>query len=72
MAKLRVKELAQKQNLTQRALADKSGVTPQLISSYWNNYVQRVSLEHLEKIARVLGVQPGELIVSEKVDQEAA
>lgn len=70
MAKLRIKELAREQGLTQVQLADRSGVTPQLLSSYWNNYVQRVSLEHLEMIAHALGVEPGALIVSERPKEE--
>ncbi|HEX7736684.1 MAG TPA: helix-turn-helix transcriptional regulator [Ktedonobacteraceae bacterium] len=65
MARLQVKEVAQKKNLTQKALAEKSGVTIQLLNRYWNNNIQRVDLEELNKIAIALGVEPGELIVSE-------
>lgn len=72
MIKLRIKELAQEKGLKQYELAEKSGVTPQLLSRYWNNNMQRVSLEHLDLIARVLGVKPGELIVSEETDGDAA
>jgi len=72
LIKLRIKELAQEKGLKQYELAEKSGVTPQLLSRYWNNNMQRVSLEHLDLIARVLGVKPGELIVSEETDGDAA
>jgi transcriptional regulator with XRE-family HTH domain len=66
MARLRVKELAQQQGLKQHVLAERSGVTIQLLNRYWNNHVQRVDLEALEKIALVLGVHAGNLIVSER------
>ncbi|HET8910568.1 MAG TPA: helix-turn-helix transcriptional regulator [Ktedonobacteraceae bacterium] len=66
MIKLRIKELAQEKGLKQYELAEKSGVTPQLLSRYWNNNMQRVSLEHLDLIAKVLGVKAGDLIVSDE------
>jgi DNA-binding Xre family transcriptional regulator len=66
MARLRVKEVAQQREMTQRALAEQSGVTVQLLNRYWNNNVQRVDLDELEKIAAALGVKIGDLIVSER------
>ncbi|GCE29538.1 hypothetical protein KDA_50220 [Dictyobacter alpinus] len=65
MARLRIKEIAQQQNMRQNALALKSGVTEQLLNRYWNNNVLRVDLTELEKIACALGVAPGDLIVSD-------
>jgi transcriptional regulator with XRE-family HTH domain len=65
MVRLQVKELAQKKGMTQKALAEKSGVTVQLLNRYWNNNIQRVDLEELNKIAKALGVKPGDLIVSD-------
>ena len=64
LVRLQVRELAQKKNLTQKALAEQSGVTVQLLNRYWNNNIQRVDLEELNKIAIALGVEPGDLIVS--------
>jgi DNA-binding Xre family transcriptional regulator len=69
MARLIIKEIAQKQGIKQNALALKSGVTEQLLNRYWNNNVLRVDLKELDKIARALGVSPGELIVSEMPDE---
>lgn len=60
--RLRVKELAQKKNMKQYQLAEKSGVTEQLLNRYWNNNIQRVDLEQLGKIAKALGVAPGDLL----------
>lgn len=66
MARLIIKELARERGLKQYELAEKSGVTPQLLNRYWNNHIQSVALEQLEMIARALGVKPGDLIVSDE------
>ncbi|TMC15324.1 MAG: helix-turn-helix transcriptional regulator [Chloroflexi bacterium] len=68
MARLRIKEEARQQKLTQKELAEKSQVTLQLLNRYWNNNMQRVELDQLEKIARALGVRSGDLIVDEGKD----
>lgn len=65
MARLRIKEEAQRQQLSQTTLAEKSGVTPQLLNRYWHNHMQRVELDQLEKIARALGVRSGDLVVDD-------
>ena len=49
--RLRIKELAQAKGIKQYELAERSGVTPQLLNRYWNNNIQRVDLEELNKIA---------------------
>lgn len=66
MARLRIKEIAQQQGIKQNALAQKSGVTDQLLNRYWNNNILRVDLAELEKIACALGVNPGDLIAPDK------
>lgn len=68
MVRLRIKELAEERGLKQYQLAEKSGVTPQLLNRYWNDTMQRVSLEHLGLIAKVLGVTVGELFVPDGGD----
>ncbi len=67
MARLRIKELAEERGLNQSQLQIRSGVTPPLLNRYWNNHTQSVALDQLEKIAKALGAEPGDLIVSEAV-----
>jgi transcriptional regulator with XRE-family HTH domain len=62
MIRLRIKEVAKAQGLNQSQLQIKAGVTPQLLNRYWNNHTQSVAFEPLYKIARALGVKPGDLI----------
>jgi transcriptional regulator with XRE-family HTH domain len=59
--RLRIKELAEARSLKQYQLAQRSGVTPQLVNRYWNNNIQRVAIHELGAIAAALGVSIGEL-----------
>ena len=64
--RLVIRSLAEKQGVTQKSLSKRSGVTVQLLNRYWNNHVQRVDLDELEKIAIALQVKVGDLIVSDR------
>lgn len=66
MLKLRIKEIAEAQGLNRNQLQLKSGVTLPLLTRYWNNQTKAVRLEALERIAMVLGVDPGDLISSDE------
>lgn len=73
MAKLRIREIAAKQGLNQKELADKSGVSAQLINRYWNYPMQRVELDALAKIAKALNCKLADLIeVDDEDDGEKA
>lgn len=60
MARLCIKQVAQKEKLKQQDIAERAGVTVQLLSRYWNNNVQRVDLDELEKIAKAIGSLTGQ------------
>ncbi len=68
MVRLIIKELAEKKNISQSRLQREAGVTMAQLRRYWFNQSESVTLDALERIARVLGVKPGELIVED--DQE--
>ena len=70
MVRLIIKEIAEKQGLNQSRLQIKAGVTPALLNRYWRNATESVTLEALSKIARALGVKPGDLIVEEETSAE--
>jgi DNA-binding Xre family transcriptional regulator len=57
-----IKEVAEAKGMKQYELAEKSGVTEQLLNRYWNNHTQSVSLRQLAMIAKALEVAPGDLI----------
>ncbi len=64
MARLRVKEVAEAQGMRQSLLQLEARVTPPLLNRYWNNKTSTIDLNELEKIAKALGVAPGDLIVA--------
>jgi DNA-binding Xre family transcriptional regulator len=66
MSKLIIKQIAAQRGLNQSQLQMKAGVTAQLLYRYWHNFTKSVELEQIEKIATALGVEPGDLLVSEK------
>src|SRR5947209_5934225 len=66
MAKLRIKQTATEKGIKQSHLQISAAVTPPLLNRYWNNKTSTVDLTELEKIATALGVQPGDLIVSDE------
>ncbi len=63
--RLRIQELAEARKLSQSRLQREAGVTMTLLRRYWSNQTESVTLDALERIARVLEVQPGELLVLE-------
>lgn len=75
MSKLIIRQIATENGLNQSQLQIRAGVTPQLLYRYWHNFTKSVELEQLERIARALGKEPGDLIISDEkyqalVDQE--
>ncbi|OLD63774.1 MAG: hypothetical protein AUF65_01315 [Chloroflexi bacterium 13_1_20CM_50_12] len=71
MIRLVIKDLALERGIKQYQLAELSGVTPQLLNRYWNNHTQRVELVQLSRIAKALGVKPGDLMVEERPEEAA-
>lgn len=71
MARWRVHEIAEPQGWSQRGLATAAGLAFGTVHAIWNNTATRADLRTLEALARVLKVEPGELIGSgEQVKQE--
>lgn len=69
MARLVIKEVAEKQGLNQSQLQIKSGVTPALMNRYWRSKTESVTLDELAKIARALGVRTGDLITDDEKEE---
>lgn len=72
MARLRIKEIAEAKGIKQSHLQMEAKVTPPLLNRYWNNKTDSVNLVELAKIARALGVHPGELLSFEEDVPQAA
>ena len=63
--RVRLKELRRERNLTQEALADAAGVTQAAISKLELHKAKRIDFSTLDRLAKALGVEPGELLESE-------
>lgn len=64
--RLRLRELREAAELTQSELSEKAGVRQATISQLEGGKRQRVDLGILERLAKVLGVEPGELLERER------
>jgi len=60
--RIRLREIRDEKDLSQQALADLAGVRQATISDLESGNAQGVKFETLERIARALGVEPGDLI----------
>lgn len=65
--RLRLREFREAKGLTQFALGDLANVRQATISEMESGTRQRVDLAILERLAKALDVQPGDLIVREPV-----
>lgn len=66
MIRIRLSTLLGERRWTQADLARRTGIRAATISDMYNEFVERVNLEHLDKICEVLGCELGELIQREK------
>ncbi len=62
MATIRLEELAKARGLNISQVQRRTGLTMGAVRRYWRNESVMVSLDALEKLAGLLGVEPGELI----------
>jgi DNA-binding Xre family transcriptional regulator len=60
--RFRLAELLAAAEMSQRELARKSGVTLVTINRMCGNHTEGATLRTLDKLARALGVEPGELV----------
>lgn len=54
MIKIHLSKILGEKRLTQADLARKTGIRPNTISEIYNELVERINLEHLDKICEVL------------------
>jgi transcriptional regulator with XRE-family HTH domain len=63
---LALRRLRESRGLTQQQLAERAGVRQALISDLEAGKAMRRSLDAIEKLAKALGVEPGELLETAK------
>ena len=66
MIRIYLSRLLGERRLTQADLARKTGIRAATINEYYNEFAERVNLEHMDKICEVLGCELTDLIGREK------
>lgn len=62
MIKIHLSRLLGERKWTQSDLARKTGIRPNTINEWYHELIERISLDHLEKICEALECEAGELI----------
>ena len=62
MVKFKVKVMLAMREMTQKELAEKTGIRPPTISAICTGTIKHLPVEALDKICTVLNCQPGDLI----------
>lgn len=62
MIKFKVKVMLAMRDMTQKELAEKTGIRPPTISAICTGAIKHLPMEALEKICTVLDCQPGDLM----------
>ena len=59
--KIQVSDLLGKHKMTQRELADKTGIRPATISALYHETIKRIEIEQIAKLCEVFNCQPGDI-----------
>jgi len=59
--KIKVSDLLGKHKMTQKELADKTGIRPATISALYHETIKRIEIEQIEKLCEVFNCQPGDI-----------
>jgi len=62
MIKLKLSDLLGKYKMTQKALAEKTGIRPGTVSKMYYEEIKRIDLQHLESICTLFGCELSDLI----------
>ena len=54
---IKLKEILKERNMTQAQLAALANIRPSAVSNLCRNYVDRVAIEHIEKICNALALE---------------
>ncbi|MGP1405270.1 helix-turn-helix domain-containing protein [Filifactor alocis] len=57
MIKIHLSKILGEKRITQKELADKTGIRPATIHEIYHELIDRINLEHLNKICKVLNIK---------------
>jgi len=62
MINIRVSEIMGRQKLTKKALAEKTGIRANTISSLWHGTAKRIEFDQIDKLCSALNCKTGDII----------
>ena len=68
MIKINLSRILGERRISRRKLAEMANVRPNTISAIYNEKVQRIDLDVLDRICKALNVQPGDIL--ERIDDK--
>jgi len=62
MIKIHLSKILGEKRITQKELADKTGIRPATIHEIYHELIDRINLEHLNKICKVLNIKVEDIL----------
>ena len=62
MINIKAAEIMGRRKMNRKDLADATGIRPATIGMLWKGKTQRLDIDHLNALCRVLECQPGDLL----------
>ena len=59
---IKVSDMLGKYKMTQKELAEKTGIRPGTVSLLWHGNIKRLDVNHLNKLCNIFNCQPGDLL----------
>lgn len=66
MIKINVSEWMGKRKMTQKQLAEATGIRPATIHALYHETIKRIEIEQIDKLCDALQCEPGDLITKQK------
>lgn len=60
--RIKISEFLGRYKMTQKDLADSTGIRPATVSAMYHETLRRLDLDHLDKLCMVFNCQPGDLL----------
>jgi putative transcriptional regulator len=67
--RIHVSDWLGKKKMTQKELAEATGIRPATVSSMYHETIKRIEVEQIEALCKVFECQPGELFTYEEIEE---
>lgn len=70
MIKIHISEWLGKRKMTQKELAERTGIRPATIHTMYHETIKRLDIEHMDALCDVFQCQPGDLFTHVKTENK--